>query len=137
MKITEKIVTSVTQPQQTNVLWHNPETGELKIFGNNGWEVVGGNPGGYPIVTVEDNFNIEAKPNVFYDIKNGEDTEINITFIRKKDVIEEYIFNINSPANIIFNDEIKWNNDNLPDLEQEGIYTISILNGVGCYTFVK
>lgn len=41
MKITEKIVTSVTQPQQTNVLWHNPETGELKMFGNKGWEVVG------------------------------------------------------------------------------------------------
>ena len=29
MKITDKIVTSVTPPQQTNVLWHNPETGEL------------------------------------------------------------------------------------------------------------
>ena len=45
MKTTEKIVTSVTQPQQTNVLWHNPETGELKMFGNKGWEVVGGKPG--------------------------------------------------------------------------------------------
>lgn len=42
MKITDKIVTSITQPQQTNVLWHNPETGELKMFGNNGWEVAGG-----------------------------------------------------------------------------------------------
>lgn len=65
MKITEKIVTSVTPPQQINVAWHNPETGELKIFGNKGWEVVGGKPGddsgdsnsqcsgtcgGYPIV---------------------------------------------------------------------------------------
>ena len=76
MKITEKIVTSVTQPQQTNVLWHNPETGELKMFGNKGWEVVGGVPGeggsgGYPVVTVEDNFNIEVKPNTFYNIKNS------------------------------------------------------------------
>jgi hypothetical protein len=26
-------------------LWHNPETGELKMFGKNGWEVVGGVPG--------------------------------------------------------------------------------------------
>jgi hypothetical protein len=48
MKITEKIVTSVTQPQYTNVLWHNPETGELKMFGNKGWEVVGGVPGEGP-----------------------------------------------------------------------------------------
>lgn len=66
MKIIEKIVTSVTQPQQTNVLWHNPETGELKMFGNKGWEVVGGVPGegpgeggssntntnGYPVVEI-------------------------------------------------------------------------------------
>lgn len=48
MKITDKIVTSITQPQQTNVLWHNPETGELKMFGNKGWEVVGGAPGEGP-----------------------------------------------------------------------------------------
>jgi hypothetical protein len=27
------------------VAWHNPETGELKMFGNKGWEVVGGKPG--------------------------------------------------------------------------------------------
>ena len=91
MKITEKIVTSVTQPQQTNVLWHNPETGELKMFGNKGWEVVGGNPGeggssstdtnGYPIVTVEDNFTIEAKPNIFYNIKNNADSEVSINFV--------------------------------------------------------
>lgn len=86
MKITEKIVTSITQPQQTNVLWHNPESGELKMFGNKGWEVVGGNPGevgssgGYPVVTVEDNFNIEAKPNTFYNIKNNADSEVSINF---------------------------------------------------------
>lgn len=41
MKITDKIVTSKIQPQQTNVVWHNPETGELKMFGEKGWEVVG------------------------------------------------------------------------------------------------
>ena len=43
MKIIEKIVTSVTQPPQINVMWHNPDTGEFKIFGSNGWEIVGGN----------------------------------------------------------------------------------------------
>lgn len=42
MKITDKIVTSKIQPTQTNVVWHNPETGELKIFGNTGWELAGG-----------------------------------------------------------------------------------------------
>lgn len=327
MKITDKIVTSVTQPQQTNVLWHNPETGELKMFGNKGWEVVGGNPGGYPVVTVEDNFNIEAKPNTFYNIKNSTDTEVNINCMSDKYSVDEvrklifidpnyegnedflnlsrffiygiltpisdntkdgykykteldltvvsngsesgimtiyfsdeikngnnvnclinastmgidettgllnnirivnennnyivyithpslgsiphilteiendnnmfshkyyiygnlnsmveyvyttepytsatdfyvdeettisdmgasieikpnmyippcntaneFVFNINSPATIIFNEEIKWNNNSIPDLTNSGIYTISIVNGVGCYTFIN
>jgi hypothetical protein len=38
----------------------------------------GSTNGGYPIVTVEDNFNITAEPNTFYDIRNTEDTVINI-----------------------------------------------------------
>lgn len=42
MIITDKIVTSVTPPKHNNVMWHNPETGELKIFGSKGWEVAGG-----------------------------------------------------------------------------------------------
>lgn len=83
MKITDKIVTSKIQPTQTNVVWHNPETGELKMFGEKGWEIVGGNPGGstgggYPIVTIDKDFNIEAKPNTFYNIKNSADSEVNI-----------------------------------------------------------
>lgn len=336
MKITDKIVTSVTQPQQTNVLWHNPETGELKMFGNKGWEVVGGVPGegpggggssntntnGYPVVTVEDNFNITAEPNTFYNIKNDAESDVSINFnpeefyntgsdkillftfddvndinslfldvsehigiafkkdtskegykyksvidvssqgygtviiyaksyptsgedlevcisndvagldnvemtltnvvifnehidsiiqlnmfgtqihalcinevendsvkfkhkyygyvagnhtyiytlepyptcstiyvnifdggepdyenaidvkifknpINISEYINEFVFNINSPANIISNQTIKWHNDNIPDLTEEGVYTISIVNGVGCYTFVN
>lgn len=137
MKITDKIVTSVTQPQQTNVLWHNPETGELKMFGNKGWAVVGG----YHVVTVENNFNIEAKPNTFYDIKNNVDNEININFkdeeFYARTVVNEFVFNINSPANISFDKAIRWNNDNAPDLTKTGTYTISILNGIACYTFVN
>lgn len=42
MKIIDKIVASNTQPQVKNVAWHNSETGELKMFGSNGWEIVGG-----------------------------------------------------------------------------------------------
>lgn len=97
--------------------------------------------GGYPVVTVEDNFDIAAKPNTFYNINNGENSEINITFANEEfynnTVTNEFIFNINSPANISFDKEIKWNNNKEPDLTQEGIYTISIVNGVGCYTFVN
>lgn len=97
--------------------------------------------GGYPIVIVEDDFNIAAKSNTFYNINNSENDEININFVHDEfysnTVVNEFVFNINSPANITFNKEIKWNNDEEPDLTQEGMYTISIVNGVGCYTFVK
>lgn len=51
--------------------------------------------------------------------------------------INEFVFNINSPANIIFTQKIKWHNDNIPDFAEEGVYTISIVNGVGCYTCVN
>jgi DNA polymerase III sliding clamp (beta) subunit (PCNA family) len=37
--------------------------------------------GGYPVVTVEDDFNITAEPNTFYDIKNDTNSEININFV--------------------------------------------------------
>lgn len=96
---------------------------------------------GYPVVTIEDNFTIEAKPNTFYDIKNDGDSEIIINFqseeFNNTSITNEFIFNLISPSNITFNEEIKWNNDNAPDLTKTGIYTISILDGVGCYTFVN
>lgn len=84
MKITDKIVTSRIQPTQTNVVWHNPDTGELKMFGEKGWEIVGGNlgestGGGYPIVTIDKDFNIEAEPNTFYNIKSGVNDHVTIT----------------------------------------------------------
>lgn len=59
------------------------------------------------------------------------------TRVEPSNGINEFVFNVNSPANVIFNQNIKWNNDNTPDLTKTGIYTISILNGVGCYTFVN
>lgn len=141
MKITDKIVTSKIQPTQTNVVWHNPDTGELRMFGEKGWEVVGGKNGGYPAVIIEDNFNIDAKPNIFYHINHDGDDEIYINFIDEEfygyPVVNEFIFNIHSPANITFNKEISWNNNEEPDFTQEGMYTISILAGIGCYTFIN
>lgn len=100
MKITDKIVTSKIQPTQTNVVWHNPETGELKMFGEKGWEIAGGSAGssndgdsntnGYPIITVEGGtgvINLYAKANIFYDIKNTQDDTI---------TIQQNIFDANS-----------------------------------------
>lgn len=86
MKTTDKIVTSVTAPQSTNVMWHNPETGKLKLFGQMGWEDVGGKSEsdsslGYPIVTVQDDFNITAEPNTFYNVKNDANSEVNINLM--------------------------------------------------------
>lgn len=102
MKITDKIVTQVGQPSMTNVVWHNPDTNELKIYNKNGWEVVGGSPGGsnvapasngYPIVNTSlnsytkidgvwepDCIIINAKPNTSYNIPDGTDQQIQIAF---------------------------------------------------------
>lgn len=188
--------------------------------------------GGYPIVTVKDNFNIEAEPNTFYDIKNPINSEIliacnqleiaptrvyftydgsdsddfgsmlllvglniipdntkegynykalvnaknlfggvidilelyftndiiqggstmiyfnllgqdisfninNINIIKTENIVNEFVFNINCPCSIQFMNTFSWNNNNAPDLTQEGICTISIVNCVGCYTFVN
>lgn len=57
--------------------------------------------------------------------------------IKPNNIANEFVFNINSPTNIVFNEEIKWNNDSAPDLTKIGIYTISILDRIGCYTFVN
>lgn len=103
MKITDKIVTQIEQPSMTNVVWHNPDTNELKIYGKTGWEVVGGSPGGsnvtpaqngYPIVNTSINSYIKidgawephgviiinAKPNTSYNIPDGTDQQIQIAF---------------------------------------------------------
>lgn len=36
MKIIDKIVKQTTTPRDRNVLWLNPETNDIKFFGNNG-----------------------------------------------------------------------------------------------------
>lgn len=79
-----------------------------------------------------------------YCIINNDRSPVDINYelvenmnIEGSNIMKEFIFNINSPANIIFNEEIKWNNDNTPNLTKPGICTISILNGIGCYTFVN
>ena len=52
------------------------------------------------------------------------------------DTVNEYVFEITTPTSIITPVNFKWNNGNEPDLTQPGLMTISIVNGVGCYTFV-
>lgn len=50
--------------------------------------------------------------------------------------VNEFVFSINGPiveTNIMEN--IYWNGDNIPDFTKMGVYTISIVNGVGCWTF--
>jgi hypothetical protein len=53
------------------------------------------------------------------------------------DTLKEFVFSINSPANVVFNQTIKWHNNNIPDLTESGLVTISVFNQVGCYTFVN
>ena len=46
MEIIDKIIKQTTEPKYKNVLWLNPETGELKMFGNNGWKTISGDSNG-------------------------------------------------------------------------------------------
>lgn len=52
------------------------------------------------------------------------------------DEVKEFVFNLKSPANIVLSHPVSWNNGNIPDFTKAGTYTLSILNGVGCYTFI-
>lgn len=80
----------------------------------------------------------------FY-LEDGTDIEVSMKNIRvilnvnipASFTASEFVFNINSPANITFNVPVNWNNGSAPDLTQTGVCTISLVNGVGCYTFVN
>ena len=53
----------------------------LRDFGKNKANNEGNSAaGGYPIITVQDNFNINARPNTFYNIKNTTNDKVNINF---------------------------------------------------------
>ena len=132
MKITEKIVTSVTQPQQTNVLWHNPETGKLKIFGNTGWEVVGGGS-----VTKKEHIgSATILPNV-YNVFGTVTGEITITKGKEKsNVVNNYIirFIAGDERSIVFNGwELVWAGNNIPTFEVGKIYEIQIIDNLAIY----
>lgn len=48
----------------------------------------------------------------------------------------EYVFSFNTPCEIIStSNELYFNNDTAPDLTQEGVVTISVVNGLACWTF--
>lgn len=132
MKITEKIVTSVTQPQQTNVLWHNPETGELKMFGNKGWEVVGGG-------NIQKQEHIDSAtilPNV-YNVFGTVTGEITITKGQEQpNVLNNYIirFIAGDACSIVFNGwELVWAGNNIPTFEEGKIYEIQIIDNLAIY----
>lgn len=76
------------------------------------------------------------------DISTGESTELPMIVQANKeltmpDEIKEFVFNLKSPANIVLSHPVSWNNNNTPDFTKTGTYTLSILNGVGCYTFIQ
>lgn len=132
MKITEKIVTSITQPQQTNVLWHNPETGELKMFGSKGWEVAGGGS-----VTKKEHIgSATILPNV-YNVFGTVTGERTITKGKEKsNVVNNYIirFIAGDECSIVFNGwELVWAGNNIPTFEVGKIYEIQIIDNLAIY----
>lgn len=132
MKITEKIVTSVTQPQQTNVLWHNPESGQLKMFGNKGWEIVGGGD----TKKQEHIGSATILPNV-YNVFGTVTGEITITKGQEQsNVLNNYIirFTAGDECSVVFNGwELVWAGNNVPTFEVDKIYEIQIIDNLAIY----
>ena len=140
MKIIDKIVTQVTQPQQTNVLWHNPETGELKIFGNKGWEVVGDNA--YPIVIIKPITNtdgttsatIEMQPFTYYKVACDNLTVKASAALNK--VAVEYVVDATC-GSIVWDFPVYWNNNVEPTVDVNTRNVFSIVDGIATFTTVS
>lgn len=95
---------------------------------------------GYPKVDIEfpnKSGEINLEPNKYYNIyAYHEDANyININLIEKDNVTNHYIFNLELPCyyELRFDKDIKFINE-LPPLIDMGNCTISIFNGVGCFT---
>lgn len=140
MKTTDKIVTSVTAPQSTNVMWHNPETGKLKIFGNMGWEDVGDNA--YPIVTIQPIANtdgttsatIEMKPFTYYKVVCDNLTVKVPTALNN--VAVEYVVDATC-GSIVWDFPVYWNNNVEPTVDVNTRNVFSIVDGIATFTTVS
>jgi hypothetical protein len=113
-------------------LWHNPETGELKIFGNKGWELAGGGN----IQKKEHSGDATILPNVYNvfgtvtgarTITKGED---------KPNVVNIYIIRFDAGADcaITFNGwSLKWVDGNVPAFTEGKTYEITIIDNLAMY----
>lgn len=132
MKIIDKIVTSKTAPKNTNVLWHNPETGELKLFGNTGWEVVGRGS----VIKKEHVGSATILPNV-YNVFGTVTGEITITKGQEQsNVLNNYVirFIAGDECSVVFNGwELVWAGNNVPTFEVGKIYEIQIIDNLAIY----
>lgn len=95
---------------------------------------------GYPIVNIEfldGKGYISLEPNKYYDIYayNESCDSITMNLIFYNDRTNHYLFNLQLPFNyeLRFNRDIRFINE-LPSLSDTGNCTISIFNGVGCFT---
>lgn len=130
-KVIDKIITSVYEPDNTKVVWHNPETRSLKIFGNNGWELAGGGS-----IKQEHIGSATILPNV-YNVFGTITGEITITKGQEQsNVLNNYIirFIAGAECSIIFKGwELIWAGNNIPTFEEGKIYEIQIIDNLAIY----
>lgn len=140
MKITDKIVTQVGQPSMTNVVWHNPDTNELKMYSKNGWEVVGDNA--YPIVIIKPTTNtdgttsatIEMQPFTYYKVACD-----NLTVKASaalNNVAVEYVVDATC-GSIVWDFPVYWNNNVEPTVDVNTRNVFSIVDGIATFTTVS
>lgn len=85
---------------------------------------------GFSTVVVENNFNIDAKPGVFYDIRNKENDEININLEDNNN----NQFLVNCPCSLSFNKDINWVELDEPNLIVPIQMLITVVNNIANYT---
>lgn len=93
---------------------------------------IGKGGSGFSTIEVENNFNIDAKPGVFYDIRNKENDEININLEDNNN----NQFLINCPCTLSFNKDINWVELDEPNLLVPIKILITVINNIANYKYI-
>lgn len=138
MKIIDKIISQTGEPVMSNVMWHNPETGELKMFGSSGWKSVGE---GYsivevPVQTIPDGTTtatIDIKPFTYYKVKCDN------LIVKKTNTISniavEYVVDATC-GSITWDFPVYWNNDVEPTVDKSTRNIYSIVDNIAVFCTV-
>lgn len=118
-------------------LYYDNDTNTLQYWDGNDWKTIATSPTVYPQIEHKTyNTTFTLMPNTLYIW--DEVPELNLTFGDKiPGVVNEFVFQFTSgstPTVLTLPDNIKWSYNNIPVIESNMIYIISIINNLGTIT---